>query len=77
MHQQFDIAFALTQRWQGDGDNVQAVIEVFTELAFGNVLFQILVGGGDNADIDRDRLAGADRQHLTGFHRAQQLGLQH
>ncbi len=37
---------------------------------------QRLVGGGDDAHVDLDRVGAADRDHAAGLEHAQQLGLQ-
>lgn len=53
VHQQLHIAVTLTQRRQGNRDNIEAVIEILAEFTFTDKLFQILVGRGHNPDIDR------------------------
>ena len=50
--QQRNIFAAFAQRRQMDGNHAEAVIEVLAEPAFGNFLVEILVGGGDHANVD-------------------------
>ena len=49
--QQRNIFFALPQRRQVDGDDVQPVKEIFAELAFAHLLFQVHIGGGNDAHV--------------------------
>jgi len=55
-----DIAHALAEGWELDLDDVDAVVEVLAELAAGDELFEGLVAGEDDADIDLDGLVAAD-----------------
>ena len=43
-----------------DTDDIQAVVKVFAELAFFDELFKQAVCGGDDANIDFNRLVAAD-----------------
>ena len=54
---------------------MQAEIQVAAERAFGHVLFQIAIRGGDHAHIDLDRFAAADALERMPFQHAQELGL--
>src|SRR5580704_13631785 len=54
------ILAALPQCGDLDGNNAQAVVQVFAEAAFCNLFFKFLVGGGDNADIYVDFFGAAD-----------------
>jgi hypothetical protein len=56
-------------------DDVQAVVEVFAEAATGQEHVEVGVGGGDDADIDPDRVGLANRVNLARLQEAQQLGL--
>ncbi len=49
-----DVFFAVAQGRDEEGDDVEAVEEVFAEVAAGDLLFEVLVGGGDDADVDVD-----------------------
>ena len=54
---------------------MQAVEEVLAEAAFFHLLLQVDVGGGDDADVDLDRLHAAEAHELALLHHPQQLGL--
>src|SRR5688572_17724962 len=64
---------ALPQRWHGNLDHVQPVVEIFPELRRLNLLAQVAVRGRDQPDVGAagDRVA-ADRLNLSGFGKAQQ-----
>ncbi len=55
-----DVFFAVAQRRDEEGDDVEAVEEVFAEVAAGDLFFEVFVGGGDDADVDVDGVAGSD-----------------
>ncbi len=55
-----DVFLAIAQRRDVEGDDVEAVEEVFAEVAAGDLLFEVLVGGGDDAGVDVDGRGGAD-----------------
>ena len=55
-----DVFLAVAQRRDKEGDDVEAIEEVFAEVAAGDLFFEVLVGGGDDADVDVDGVAGAD-----------------
>src|SRR3569623_481325 len=59
--QQRDVFLTLTQRRHLDGKHVESVVEVLAEVAFGNLLFEIAVGGGDDAHVGMDRLDTAEQ----------------
>src|SRR3546814_4592591 len=48
------------QRWDIHHPFADAVVEVLPEAAMLDQLLQVLVGRGDDADIDRNRLMAAD-----------------
>ena len=58
-----------------DFQHVQAEVQVAAELALGDVFFQIAIGGGDDADVDLDRLGAADALERMPFEHAEELGL--
>src|SRR5438093_5266090 len=73
--QQRNILLALPQGWQMDGDNVQAIEEVLTETAGGDLGLEIAMGGGNDADV---RLAPKRRPYRAEFaflNQAEQLHL--
>ena len=57
------------------GKDVEAVEQVLAELAGLDEFDQVLVGRRDEADVDLDRAARADRIDLALLQRAQQLDL--
>src|SRR3569623_1605599 len=57
--QQRDVFLALTQRRHLDGKHDEAVVESLAEVAFGNLLFESAMGGGDDAHVGMDRLVTA------------------
>jgi len=54
IYQQWNVFSPLSQRWKVDGDDVQAIEEVVAEPAFAHQLFQVNVGGGDDAYVGLD-----------------------
>ena len=75
LEQQVDIILARAERRDGDGHRVEAVVEVFPELAGRDGLGQVDVGGGNHADIG---LLHGGRTHLdefAGLDHAQQADL--
>jgi hypothetical protein len=75
LRQQGHVVAALAQRRQVQGDHVQAEEQVLAEPAGRDLGAQVLVGGGQDAHVHRDRLAAADALDLARLQRAQQLGL--
>src|SRR5215472_11738774 len=55
-----DVFFAVAQGRDEEGDHVEAVEEVFAEVAADDLFFEVLVGGGDDADVDVRGGGGAD-----------------
>jgi hypothetical protein len=58
--QLIDVIAPFPQRRGLHRDHVQAIEQVFAEPAFFHQAFQVLIGGGDDAHIDTDRLPRAD-----------------
>ncbi len=65
--QQKNVIAPLAQRRQGQFENAEPVIEVFAELFFAYRLLQILVGGGDDTDVDGDFAGTSHRQKRVAF----------
>ena len=63
------------QRRQMNADDVQAVEQILTELAFLHPLFKILVSGSDNPHIYFHRRIAANAIKLTVCQHAQQTRL--
>ena len=59
----------------GEGDDVDAVIEVFPEGPPGDLLFQVLVGGGHHPHVHLDGAAAAHPLEALLLQDAQDLGL--
>ena len=70
-----DVVHAVAERRQVDRIDVQAEEEVVAEAAVAHLGGEIGVAGRDDADIDRLRLAAADRDDLLPFEHAEQLRL--
>src|SRR5437879_7049371 len=58
-----------------DTYDAESEIEVLAELALGHQGFQILVGGGDDPDVQGNALVAAQAVGLPGFDDPQDLGL--
>ncbi|MNP10570.1 hypothetical protein D3C76_1027260 [compost metagenome] len=73
-----DVRATLTQGRKLQGNHVEAVIQVFTELADLRQALEVAVGRGDQAHIDFLRLDRAHSTNFTFLQHAQQarLGLQ-
>ena len=50
--QRGDVVGPPTERWQGDDGGVDPVEEILAETFFADAFLEILVGGGDDADVD-------------------------
>ena len=70
-----DVFEALAQGGEADGDDVEAVEEVFAELAGADGLAEVAVGGGDDADVGADGGAAADGGELAFLEDAEEPGL--
>ncbi len=70
-----DVLLAFAQGGHGKGDDVEAVEEVFAEVAFEDFLFEVFVGGGDDADVDADGLGASDGGKELFVEGAEDLGL--
>ena len=58
-----------------NGNHAQAIIEVFAEAALGDFLLEILVGGGDYADIHVVLFRAAERPDFSFLQNAIELHL--
>ena len=76
MHKERQIAFTFAQWWNYDGHHVDAIIEVLPKAAFSYRVFQVFVGGADEAEIDL--LCGPAAEPLDAMllQHAQELALQ-
>src|SRR5262245_37939125 len=71
-----DVVWALTQRRQRDREDVQAVVEVVTEVSRFHHPEKIAVRRGDHADIDVDRPCSTYTLELVLLQHAEELWLQ-
>ena len=75
LRQDGDVVAPLAQRRRADGDDVQAVVEVLAEAAGLDLLLEILVRRGDDADVDLDDGRRSDRLDFAFLQHAQHLRL--
>ena len=73
--QRGNVLRVFAQRGDVKGNHVQAVEEVFAEVSLLNFVFQVLVGGGNDANIDGEVVAGAHRREALLLDDAQHFGL--
>jgi hypothetical protein len=75
VRQEGEVAEALAQRRDLDGQHREAVEEVLAELPLGDPVLEGDPGGGDDAGVDLPRLGGADGLDLAVLQGPEQLGL--
>ena len=63
--QRHDVVRALAQCGNQQRENVESVIDVLAQHPAGNRFGHVTVGGGDQADVERDRLFAAHPFHLA------------
>src|SRR5713101_1620443 len=66
---------AVAERGNEKGNDVQAVEKVLTKRAAGDFLLEVFVGGGDDANVHGDGLAGADGFEALLLEDAKDFGL--
>ena len=71
-----DLLGPVAERGDEDIDDVEAVVEVLAKGPLGHRLFEVLVGGGDDADVDLDVAVGAQPRELAVLEHLQELGLE-
>ncbi len=71
-----DVLPALAQGRDADREDVQPVVEVGPEAARLDGGLEVVVGGGDEADVDLPRLARADPLELSLLEDAEELRLE-
>ena len=70
-----NICGALAQGGHGQGDDVEAVEEVLAEFALGDGGLEVVIGGGDDADIGLAGAGLADALVLALLEEAEEAGL--
>src|SRR5690606_30944420 len=73
--QQRNVLAPLAQRRQAQVDHVETIEKILAELAAFHALAQVLVGGGDDADVDMPVAGAAHGAHRAFLQHAQQLHL--
>ena len=66
----------LAQRWHGDREDVQPVVEVLAEAALADLVLELAVGRGDQPHVHLDRPVAADALELALLEHPQELRLQ-
>ncbi len=75
IHQEGNILTALPQGRNVDGKDVEPEIEVFPEAFLPDELRQILIGRGDDPDVDLNGLNSPYPFHFLLLQHPQELGL--
>src|SRR5690606_20273022 len=70
-----DVSASVTQSWYCGLDNIDPVVQVLTEMSCSNFVGKFLVGGAQDAKVDRVLLALADRAYGFFLDCSQQLYL--
>ena len=70
-----DVVAPLAQRGQAQRDDVEAVVEIFTELALGDQLVDVAMGRGHEPHVEGDELAPAQAANLVLLEDAEQIDL--
>src|SRR5271154_5001973 len=70
-----DVFLAIPQRRDVERDDVEAIEEVFTKVAAGDLLFKVFVRSSNDADIDMDRVRRSNGEKALLVERAKDFGL--
>src|SRR5208283_1316405 len=76
IHQERQIAIAFTQRRDEDRNHIDAVIEILPEPSLFDHLFQVVIGGGDQPEINLLCRATPNPLHDVLLQNTQELALQ-
>src|SRR5262249_10239488 len=76
LRQQRNVFLAIAQRRQMNGEYSKAIVEVLAQAALLNGLPRLLIGGGNDANIEFEFLLAAEPADLTVFQNAQKFWLQ-
>src|ERR1700680_4076388 len=74
--QRGDVFGMFAQRWNGNGNNVEAVKQIGPKGLLARTFLQIFIGGGEKPHVNFDRASSADAHEFSFLQNAQQLGLQ-
>ena len=55
-----DVFGSFSERWEADGEDIEAVVEVFAEASFADLRGEVAVGCGDEAYIGLQGFASAE-----------------
>src|SRR5829696_2847636 len=75
-HQHRNVFYPLTEWWKGDGEYIEAVIEIHSEKLLRDQPGEILIGCGHHAYTDAPGMRAAQALELLLLQNAQQLRLQ-
>ena len=75
-HQQWNIGFPLAQGGNPDGEDVQSIIQIRAKFLLLHHLPQILIGGGDDAHVNRNGTPASQPFDLLFLEYAKKFGLQ-
>lgn len=70
-----EIAKAVGEGGEGDFEDTQAVIQVFAKTFFGDGAVEVLIGGGDEAEVDAEVVATTDAGEGFFFDEAEKFDL--
>ena len=76
LDQRGEVVRPLAQGGDSQGNDVQAVVEILSKAAFANGLLRVHIGGGNDSDVNRDRIAPTDPIDLALLQDSEQLCLQ-
>ena len=76
LDEQWNVIAALAERGQSQADDVEPVVEIGAERTTVDGCAQVLMGGGDDANVDADLIAPADALDHALFDHAEQSRLQ-
>src|SRR5262249_28447991 len=74
-HEQRNVLVPFPQRRHGQRNHVQTEKKIGAKATLTDFFVEVAVGGGDDADVDPERLAAADRLELLLLKHAQELDL--
>src|SRR5258708_22812115 len=74
-HELRNVSFPFAERWQGDRENIQPVVQIFAEFTVSDHLPQVLVGRRDDANIDPRGTRASYGLELALLEHTEQLGL--